>query len=133
MPFQAVVHDRFSAAHAITIRGEREALHGHDWAVRAVVEAPTLDGDGLVCDFHALEHALREVIAPFRNANLNDTPPFDRVNPTAEHVAGHIGDALLARLGRVFGDREFCLRSVSVTEAPGCKAVYKPDPARAGR
>ena len=116
----------FSAAHALVIRGEREALHGHDWRVTATVEGPGLDGDGLLIDFHALERELGAVVAPFRNANLNHTAPFDRVNPSAENVARHIGEALAARLARVTSAGGARLASVTVTEAPGCEAAYEP-------
>ena len=43
-----------------------------------------------------LEAALDEIIRPFRNRNLNDLPPFDVINPTAERVAEYIGEAGLA-------------------------------------
>lgn len=129
--FSIRVQATFSAAHAIVIRGQRERLHGHDWRITAVISAPGLDEDGLLCDFHAVEQELREIIDPFHNANLNDCPPFDRVNPTAEHVARQIGDSLAARLetrlprGPKMGlSAQWFVESVAVTEAPGCEAVY---------
>ena len=81
----------------------------------------TLDDDGLVCDFHELEARLDDIIRPFEGGDLNATPPFDRVNPTAEHVARHIADALLGTLPD--GVR---LQRATVTEAPGCRATYTP-------
>lgn len=113
----------FAAAHAIVMRGEREALHGHNWRVRAEVAGPRLDEDGLLCDFHLVEEALRGILAPLHNHNLNETPPFDRLNPTAERVSEHIarrlGEALAGRLPA--GAR---VTRVSVTEAPGCEATH---------
>lgn len=111
----------FSAAHAITLAGAREPLHGHDWRVTVTIGGPTLDRDGLLCDFHAVEEALRGVVAPFHNRTLNDTPPFDRTNPTAELVARHIADRLAAMM-----PTEAQIISVRVTEAPGCAATYRP-------
>lgn len=122
----------FSAAHAIVIRGVREPVHGHDWHVTATVGGATLDADGLLVDFHALEAAIGRIIAPFRNANLNESVPFDRVNPTAENVAGHIGARLEAALDLDARARGVRVRSVSVTEAPGCVATWRPDPAHTG-
>jgi 6-pyruvoyltetrahydropterin/6-carboxytetrahydropterin synthase len=125
----------FSAAHAIRIRGELEVLHGHDWRVTARMEGPRLDEDGLLWDFHALEADLAEVIKPFRNANLNQTAPFDQVNPTAEEVARHIGERLgsmlASRLARYPQEPSAWpagvrLAKVTVTEAPGCAAEYVP-------
>jgi 6-pyruvoyltetrahydropterin/6-carboxytetrahydropterin synthase len=121
--FELTVQRVFSAAHAIVIAGMREPVHGHDWRVRATVAGPELDEDLLLCDFHALEAALDRIIAPFQNADLNATPPFDRVNPTAEAVARHIADALAADLPA--GVR---VAAVAVTEAPGCEAIHRPAP-----
>ncbi len=129
--YELIVQRVFSAAHAIVIAGEREPVHGHDWRVRATVAGPELDRDGLLCDFHALERSLDAILEPFRSADLNATPPFDAVNPTAEAVARHIADALAVDLPP--GVR---VASVAVTEAPGCEAIYRPaaappDPAAA--
>jgi 6-pyruvoyltetrahydropterin/6-carboxytetrahydropterin synthase len=115
--YELEIHRSFSAAHAIVMGGAREPLHGHDWRVDVVVEASELDSDGLVCDFHALEQSLAAVLAPFQSRNLNETPPFDQVNPTAELVARHIAVEMKSRVGA-----RARLKSVRVTEAPGCAA-----------
>ncbi|MEM7516161.1 MAG: 6-carboxytetrahydropterin synthase, partial [Planctomycetota bacterium] len=80
-----------------------------------------LDGDGLLLDFHALEADLAALIEPLHNRNLNETPPFDDLNPTAEHVAGHLGRELAARL-----PEGVHLVGLSVTEAVGCQATWRP-------
>lgn len=121
--FELTVQTVFSAAHAIVIAGEREAVHGHDWHVTACLEGGDLDDDGLLVDFHAVEASLAEIIRPFRNASLNTTPPFDRVNPTAEEVARYIGVSL-DRSVRGLGGRAR-VAWVRVTEAPGCAATYR--------
>ncbi len=119
--FELEVCSSFSAAHAILMHGEREPLHGHDWQVEVLVGCDGLDADGLGCDFHALERALAEVVTPFRSRNLNETAPFDRINPTAEHVARHIAQEMARRI-----ERPLTIRRVRVTEAPGCAARYHP-------
>jgi len=121
------VETEFCAAHAIVIAGVREPLHGHNWRVTATICGDTLDDDGLLCDFHAVEATLREAVAPFANANLHDAPPFDRRNPTAELVARHIADELARRLASALA-RGARVSSVRVTEAPGCAATYRPEP-----
>ncbi len=118
------IHTVFSAAHAIVMRSEREPVHGHNWRVTAVVEGPTLDADGLLVDFHALEAALNAIVRPFHNNDLNRTPPFDRVNPTAEHVTKFIAESLAARIDDEARSRGVRLKSVSVSEAEGCVATY---------
>jgi len=118
------VQTEFAAAHAIVIRGEREPLHGHNWRVLARVEGAELDADGLLCDFHLVETALRDVVNPYHNRNLNETPPFNRINPTAERVAEHLFRKLSDVLagGLPGGVR---VARVSVSEAPGCVAVHE--------
>ncbi|MEC7384806.1 MAG: 6-carboxytetrahydropterin synthase, partial [Planctomycetota bacterium] len=76
MSFELRIERTFSAAHAIVIQGEREPLHGHDWRVLVAVRGPQLDQEELLCDFHAIEQQVDGVIAPFHNANLNETAPF---------------------------------------------------------
>ena len=119
--FELSVQRVFSAAHEIVMRGEREPLHGHDWTLELTVTADRLDDDGLLCDFHAVQATVDEVIRPFQSRNLNQTPPFDRVNPTAELVARHIAEATAVRLPA--GVRVVRVR---LTEAPGCAAHYHP-------
>lgn len=120
--FELSIESRFSAAHAIRIGGAVEPLHGHDWLVTLTVAGPSLDADGLLCDFHVIEEALRAITARFHNRSLNETAPFVELNPTAEHVARHIADAIAPLLPR--GVR---IVSSRVTEAPGCAATYRPD------
>lgn len=119
--FELSVEARFSAAHAVTIKGVLEPLHGHDFHVTLTVAADALDADGFVCDFHAVEAALRRVIEPWHNSNLNDQPAFAREKPSAERIARHI--ALQTAPAIPAPAR---LVSVRVTEAPGCAATYRP-------
>lgn len=123
--YELTIQSEFAAAHAITIAGEREPVHGHNWRVTVVVQGDTLDADGLLCDFHLVERSLKEVVAPFHNRDLNAIAPFDRLNPTAEHVARHIAEQLQSALARELpaGAR---VSRVGVTEAPGCEATYHP-------
>jgi len=118
--YELTIEAVFSAAHAITIGGVREAMHGHDWRVTATIAGETLDDDGLLCDFHEVERSLRDITGRFHNRTLNEVAPFDETNPTAELVARHIGEELAGRLpGNV------SLVNVRVTEAVGCAAVWR--------
>ena len=119
MTFELRIERTFSAAHAIVIQGEREPLHGHDWRVLVAVRGPQLDQEELLCDFHAIEQQVDGVIAPFHNANLNETTPFDQRNPTAEAIAEHLYQTLMDRM-----PRGASLHRVEIGESPGCTAVY---------
>lgn len=145
--YELTVETVFSAAHSLVIQGTPEQIHGHDWHVTAAVVGTRLDRDGLLVDFHAVERALGEIVAPFKNANLNQTPPFDRVNPSAENVAAFLARsldervAILARVSRPHGltisDEPFGKESkredrprvawVRVTEAHGCAVRWVMD------
>jgi 6-pyruvoyl-tetrahydropterin synthase len=70
-----------------------------------------------------VERALREITGRFHNRNLNEAPPFDEINPTAELVARHIADALVAAVALPRGVR---VAGVRVTEAVGCAAEWRP-------
>jgi len=121
--FEITVQAEFCAAHTITINKHEEPIHGHNWRVTAAVTADRLDHDGLLCDFHLVERELQAIIAPFINNNLNDIHPFTSLNPTAEHVAMHIGDQLAEKLDGHLANNARVTR-VSITEAPGCVATY---------
>lgn len=123
--YEITVETEFAAAHAIVMGGRREPVHGHNWRVCVAVAGDSLDEDGLLCDFHAIESSLQEIVRPFQNRDLNSTAPFDRVNPTAELVARHIADALGAALPARDAARGVRVASVRVTEAPGCAAIYR--------
>ena len=117
--FELTVRRTFAAAHAIVMRGVRERIHGHNWQVVVTVEGASLDSDGLLCDFHALEATLDEAVGPFHNRSLNEVPPFDRVNPTAENVA----EFLALEVGRRL-PRGLAVQRVEIEEAPGCVAAF---------
>lgn len=121
--FELSVTAEFCAAHAIVIAGTRETLHGHNFRVTAVVAGRVLDQDGLLCDFHAVERELKGIVGKYDNRNLNETEPFTKMNPSAENLARTIAEELSLRLGAALAGRA-SVRSVSVTEAPGCIATY---------
>jgi 6-pyruvoyltetrahydropterin/6-carboxytetrahydropterin synthase len=95
----------FAAAHAI--RGHTrgcENLHGHNYRVRVHVTAAELDPLGMVIDFADLKAIVQEILGPFDHRVINDIPPFDRVNTTAELLARHVHNEVDRRLpegGRV--------------------------------
>ncbi len=118
--YELSIDSAFSAAHAIVIEGEREPRHDHDCGDTVVVAGDELDEEGLLCDFHVIERHVRRILEPFENADLNRTPPFDLINPTAEHVARHIAEQLAPAL-----PAGITVQRVSVTEAPGCRATFR--------
>lgn len=130
--FEISVQAEFAAAHALSIGGVRETVHGHNWHVTVTLVGPTVDGDGLLCDFHTVEASLRELTGRLHNRNLNDVSPFDGVvNPSAENVARYLAEELSASLDADLAPHG-AVAAVRVTEAPGCAATYRL-PVRGGR
>lgn len=123
--FTVTVEREFCAAHALILGGVREVVHGHNFKLAVSVVGPSLDRDGLLVDFHALEKAVDGIIKPFINADLNKIPPFSGVeNPSAECIAKYIADQVQIKLTTISGLVQ--LESVRLTEAPGCSVVYRP-------
>ncbi len=126
--FQISVDREFCAAHALVIRGVREPVHGHNFKLTVTLQGPTLDPDGLLLDFHALERLVDEIIRPLTNTDLTIAPALAGVNPTAELIAKHIADGVRAALPAITppGAPVPALASVRLTEAPGCAVTYVP-------
>lgn len=125
--YEITVEATFSAAHALVISGVREPNHGHNWHVTVTIAGPTLDPDGLLCDFHTVHDQLLEVIAPFDNNDLNAHPAFNNLNPSAEHVARYIAHHMHDRVGPALAPYGAKVAAVRVTESQGCATTYRPD------
>ena len=121
--YEATVERAFRATHALPLpNGDLEAPHEHTWCVTAVFRSETLvEPMGVVIDFVAVEEALGAVLASFDGADLNALPAFSGRSPSAERVAQWLAGLLEERLGA-----DGRLHSVTVTEAPGCRAGYFP-------
>lgn len=92
------VEDHFSSAHQLReYQGKCENIHGHNWKVKAILASEELDSLGMVLDFTILKKKLREVTDLLDHKMINQIPPFDRINPSAENIAFYIYEKI--RLG----------------------------------
>jgi 6-pyruvoyltetrahydropterin/6-carboxytetrahydropterin synthase len=120
--YELTVKSHFDAAHALAgYPGECRDLHGHTWDVEATVAGEGLDEVGILYDFKALKADLSAVLEPLDHGYLNDVPPFDSMNPTAENIARELFHRLAGRLPD--GIR---LTEIAVWESPVARIVYKP-------
>ncbi|RKX80854.1 MAG: 6-carboxytetrahydropterin synthase QueD, partial [Spirochaetes bacterium] len=79
--------DFFSAAHHLReYKGKCENIHGHNWKVRLEVTRNSLTKEGFVCDFTLLKQVLKQILDRLDHRDINVTPPFDVINPTAENL-----------------------------------------------
>ncbi len=117
--FTIVVEAGFSAAPRVRyLDGTVEEPHGHTWRVRAFFSRSHLDGVGMVIDFGEAQTALHSAVNELEKTDLNTHPALAGWNPTAEVVAKHLFDCVLAA-------GISTLRRVEVTEAPGCVAIFE--------
>ncbi|MBI5177997.1 MAG: 6-carboxytetrahydropterin synthase QueD [Nitrospinae bacterium] len=86
--YEVAVKSSFSAAHQlIGHEGACADLHGHNWTVEAMFAAPQLDEIQMVVDFYHVKKAMETLIGKLDHKILNEVPPFDEANPTAEKLA----------------------------------------------
>ena len=121
--FQISVEETFSSGHALRgYRGKCENVHGHNYKVRIVLEGPGLDSIGLLYDFTHLKHVIREIIAGVDHRYLNDQPPFDVINPSAENLAKFFYDETVRRMNVAPDGAR--LASVTIWETDTTSATY---------
>lgn len=103
--------------------GKCGRLHGHSYRFDVVIAGPLQHGgpqSGMVVDFDALSAVVRPaVIERLDHASLNDFMP----NPTAEHIALWIWDALAPGIGG--------LSEIVLWETATASAVVRAEDARA--
>ncbi len=111
----------FAAAHLLRgYEGECNRLHGHNWKVEVEVVARVLDEVGMGVDFKEIKTSTKEVIGSMDHRNLNDLPPFDRINPTAENLAAHI----YKLLGEKLNDDRARVSAVTIWETERACVKY---------
>jgi 6-pyruvoyltetrahydropterin/6-carboxytetrahydropterin synthase len=123
--FQVSVEETFSAGHALRgYKGKCENPHGHNYKVRVLLEGATLDSIGLLYDFTHVKQALKDVIVGVDHKFLNDQPPFDALNPSAENIAKYFFDETAKKMhGGAAGAR---IKSITVWETDTTSATYWP-------
>ncbi len=85
-----VVSD-FASAHTLRgYPGQCSRMHGHNWKVEAEVEATTLDETGMAIDFKEIRRQVKSITDRLDHYYLNEIPPFDTINPTAENIAAYL-------------------------------------------
>ena len=128
MPYTIFKEFGFAAGHHIPDHpGKCRHLHGHNYRARVFLRADRLDSMGMVYDFGRLKVLMNEVVGPFDHRVINDIPPFDGRNPTAENLSEHIHTEITSRIehdetaaGRVAVTR------VELWETDTCCAIYEP-------
>ena len=123
--FEITVDETFAAGHALRgYKGKCENTHGHNYKVRVTLAGPELNSVGLLYDFVHLKEVIHGVIQGLDHKFLNETPPFDQVNPSAENIAKYFYDEATKRMqpppngARITG--------ITIWETDNSAATYRP-------
>ncbi len=123
--FQVSVEESFSAGHALRgYKGKCENPHGHNYKVRVTLEGPALDSVGLLYDFVHLKQIIHQAIHGVDHKFLNDLPPFDVINPSAENIAKYLYDETSKQMRQQPNGAR--IASITVWETDQTAATYWP-------
>ncbi len=122
--FEITVDESFAAGHALRgYKGKCENVHGHNYKVRVTLEGKELDAVGLLYDFHDLRKIVRDLIQALDHKFMNEIPPFDVENPSAENMAKYFYRGVKKHLpAEPNGVR---VQQVTVFETEATTATYK--------
>ena len=122
--YEICVEQEFDAAHYLRgYQGKCEALHGHRYRVLVRIKTSQLNDIGLAYDFTELKRQLSEILERFDHTCINDVPPFDEINASAENIARTIYEQLLPMLAGA----PVAISNVEVWESPQNRVTYTPD------
>jgi 6-pyruvoyltetrahydropterin/6-carboxytetrahydropterin synthase len=121
--FEVTVEESFAAGHALrNYHGKCENVHGHNYRVQVTLEGESLDQTGLLVDFVELKKQLNLIVERMDHRFLNDVPPFDALNPSAENMARYIYEELAAGME---GKAPARVAAVRLWETDACSATYR--------
>jgi 6-pyruvoyltetrahydropterin/6-carboxytetrahydropterin synthase len=123
--FTIRVSARFEAAHFLReYRGISEPLHGHSYKVEVDLAAAGggVDADAIAVDFVSARRKLEGLAKTLDYGCINDVPPFDKVNPSAENIAQWFASAL----GSAVADEKAVVRAVTIWEGPVNSVTFRP-------
>ena len=87
--YEVIVEKKFSSAHFLrSYHGKDEPLHGHNWRVQVGFSGSNLvRPEEYLIDFVLIQEILAKIVAQIDYKNINDVPPFNKRNPSAENIA----------------------------------------------
>jgi 6-pyruvoyltetrahydropterin/6-carboxytetrahydropterin synthase len=123
--FEVAVEQSFASAHALrNYKGRCENVHGHNWKVRVVIEGEKLDATGMLVDFLDVKSFMGEILDRIDHQFLNEIPPFDSINPSAENIAEYFYQQMSGRLAET--PVPVHIREVKIWETEIQSATYRP-------
>jgi 6-pyruvoyltetrahydropterin/6-carboxytetrahydropterin synthase len=98
--YAIAIRQDFIAQHYLigdALETEKER-HSHCYRVEVELEGSTLNEQGYLVDIVEVESHLKELLACYQDKTLNELPEFRHLNPSIEHFARILCQALLDRL-----------------------------------
>ena len=123
--FTVRVEARFESAHFLReYRGISEPLHGHSYKVEADLAGREggVDADDIAVDFVSAKKKLESLAKTLDYKCINDVPPFDQLNPTAENIAQWFH----RQLSTAVADEKAIVTGVTIWEGPVNSVRYEP-------
>jgi len=123
--FEVHVTTMFPAAHALrNYYGKTEPIHGHNWRARITISGPQVDSMGMLIDFVPLQKEMARIIGALDHQFVNEVPPFDVINPSAENIAYYLWQQFNASVPAMQPEFGVVVSRVEVWETDNCSAVY---------
>jgi 6-pyruvoyltetrahydropterin/6-carboxytetrahydropterin synthase len=122
--YEVTVEAHFSSGHFLReYYGKCENPHGHNYRVLVTLAGAELESNGLLLDFKILKDILKPVVEYLDHHMINDLPPFDVVNPSAENLAKYFFDETNVRLTDITKGR-VRVKSSTIFETNTSQATY---------
>ena len=122
--YEIVVEQQIESAHYLRgYKGKCENVHGHTYGIIVRLKAAKLNDIGLVYDFTDVKRLLDAVLDKYDHKLLNDIPPFDKINPSAENIAATVCREVQSKLIRA----PVTVKAVEVWENTRQGIVFTPD------
>jgi len=119
--YEVTTEVTFDSAHFLhDYPGKCARLHGHTYRLQATAGGQRLSREGILLDLASFKTLCQQAVADFDHQPLNEVPPFDELNPTAENLAAHFFRALRP----LIEEKGLKLVKVTVWESPTSGASY---------
>ncbi len=123
--FTLALQHRFEAEHHLIGDdwGAENLPHSHSYLMELRLEGETLNEHGYLVDLLEVEGYLDEVVARYRDADLNSLSEFAGLNPSLEHFAR----ILCMALAKHFKETRIDAITVTLWENESAWAAYRRD------
>jgi 6-pyruvoyltetrahydropterin/6-carboxytetrahydropterin synthase len=119
--FELKVVTRFSAAHQLTMVGEKcENMHGHNWKIEVFVTGQNLDNAGVLVDFGVIKKNVAEIMSMLDHKYLNELDYFQKDQPSSENIAFFVATELQKKIN----DSAISVSRVTAWESDDAGATY---------